>query len=870
MTRLPRLAAALLSLAAPRDDRPYVLADLEEEYLQIRLERGPVAARRWLWRQVLTSLVPLARSRKGDRMLSTIVSDLRYAARLARRGPLVTLSVVVAVGGGIAAATAIVSVMEGVFLRPLPFTRPEDLIQIGTIVERFGRAPEVNFLDIADLRAQAPSLAAVAEYDTWPGTARIDEGASAVSATVVSAGRDLARVLDVAASSGRVFVPDDFADGAARVALVTDRFWRARLGGDPAAVGRAIDVGADRARIVGVLPPSADRFPAGGADIWVPLTFSADSFLNQRGSIALSAIARLRHGAAIASARAEAGAIAARLAHVYPETNGSRRFAIDGLQDAMAGPVRPMALLLAGAIAMLLAIACANIANLLLARAQARRAELALRGAIGASRGRLLRQLWTETLALFGVAGAAGVALAQPLARAIVARYPEALPLAADVRLDARVLAIAAGVTLLAAVTAGLPLVRRVSSWSGAASLGAAARATAGRGERRLSGVLVAVQVALSVTLVFGGVIFARTLLNLAAVPPGFDPDGLVTVRASMPSAAADVVPRMLALQDALRDAAASLPGVEAAAHAMFIPFAPGSWGDGFARVGTTDRVGPDGPFAHFYMVSPEYLPVMRLPVLRGRGLAAEDNERAPRVIVVGDTFARRLFPGADAVGQRIAWNGETWEIVGVAADMRHGRLWNALDADVYVPRRQVPRASTWLLLRTPRPAAAVLGDLQRLAHAIDPGVILSDAEPMTDRLAASAAPERFRALVTSGLATLALALSLVGLHGVVAYAVTRRTREIGIRLALGERPAAVRIGVVLGALRAIAIGLVPGMAGAWWIGRLLDSSGIVRADLNLALVAVAVTFVVAGAIAAGGPAWRASRVDPIAALRAE
>ena len=600
----------------------------------------------------------------------------------------------------------------------------------------------------------------------------------------------------------------------------------------------------------------------------MPLTFSADSFLNQRGSIALSAIARLRHGAAVASARAEAGAIAARLAWAFPETNQSRRFAIDGLQDAMAGPVRPMALLLAGAIAMLLAIACANIANLLLARAQARSAELALRAAIGASRGRLLRQLWTETLALFGVAGAAGVALSQPLARAIVARYPEALPLAADVRLDARVLAIAAGVTLLAALTAGLPLIRRVSSWSAAASLGAPARATAGRGERRMAGVLVAVQVALSVTLVFGGVIFARTLLNLAAVPPGFDPEGLVTVRASMPSAAA--APRMLDLQDALRDAAASLPGVEAAAHAMFIPFAPGSWGDGFARVGTTDRVGPDGPFAHFYMVSPEYLPVMRLPILRGRGLADDDNERASRVIVVGDTFARRLFPAGDAVGQRIAWNGDTWEIVGVAADMRHGRLWNALDADVYVPRRQVPRASTWLLLRTRRPTAAVLGDLQRLAHAIDPDVIFSDAQPMMDRLAASAAPERFRALVTTGLAALALALSLVGLHGVVAYAVTRRTREIGIRLALGERPAALRAGVVLDALRAIAIGLVPGMAGAWWIGRLLDSSGLVRADLNLALVAVAATFVVAGAIAAAGPAWRASRVDPISALRAD
>jgi hypothetical protein len=246
------------------------------------------------------------------------------------------------------------------------------------------------------------------------------------------------------------------------------------------------------------------------------------------------------------------------------------------------------------------------------------------------------------------------------------------------------------------------------------------------------------------------------------------------------------------------------------------------------------------------------------------------DDDGAARVVVIGDAFARRLYPADDPIGKRLEWNGGTWEIVGVAGDVRHASLWDAVDLDVYVPRAQVPRANTWLLLRTSRPAAAVLAELQRQVNGIDAGIILSDARPMAERLSASAAPERFRAVITSALGVLALGLALVGLHGVVAYAVARRTREIGIRLALGERPTAVRLAVIGDALRAIMAGLVPGTAAAWWFGQWLDGTGVVRADLTMALASVAGIFAAAGMLAAIGPAWRASRVDPIAALRVE
>src|SRR5205085_1617590 len=266
--------------------------------------RGRRAARRWCWIQVAASLVPLAsrravlarrvRAERGDPMLASFAADLRYSARLARRAPLVTVSVIAAIGGGIAAATAIVSVMEGMFFQRLPFTRPAELVRISTVVERFGRAPEVNYLDANDIRQEAATLAGVAQYDVEPSTARIDADAPAMSVTMLYADPHLGALLDLHPAIGRGFVAADFADRAPAVALVTDRFWRERFGADPAAVGRPIEVGSDRARIVGILPRSADRFPAGGSDVWAPLIVSPGSFLNQRGSIALSAIARQR------------------------------------------------------------------------------------------------------------------------------------------------------------------------------------------------------------------------------------------------------------------------------------------------------------------------------------------------------------------------------------------------------------------------------------------------------------------------------------------------------------------------------------------------------------------------------------------------
>jgi putative ABC transport system permease protein len=540
---------------------------------------------------------------------------------------------------------------------------------------------------------------------------------------------------------------------------------------------------------------------------------------------------------------------------------------LDPLQEAMVGPIKPTMLLLGLSVAMLLAVACANIANLLLAQTHSRTLELATRGALGAAPARIARQLWTETLALFGLAGALGVAIAQPLATWLVARYPGTLPLAADVTLDGRVLAIAAASTLAAALLAGLPRVRRRRAPGSGGELRADARSGLTRGHRRLTNVFVAAQIAVSIVLLFGGLILLRTFINLTSTAPGFDPDEVIAIRAAIPPPPGGNAEAVVALQDRVRDAARSLPGVRAAAHAMFIPFAPGVWGDGYRRTGSDDPP-PRGPMAHFFMVSPEFFEVMRIPVRRGRGLLPSDRAGAPPSLVVSETFARQAFPGQDAVGRRLEWNDDTWEIVGVSGDVRHGALSDPLDADVYVPRRQVVRGNTWLLLASNRPAATVLGELQNRLKTIDPDIALSDAKTMATRLAESAAPARFRALVTGTLAGLTLFLAVVGLHGVVSYAVAQRTREFGVRLALGQRPGAMRREVMVDTLKTVAIGAVPGLCLAILAGQWLSSVVMVNADRTAMLAGVVGIFVVAALAAAAGPAWRASRVDPMVALR--
>jgi len=569
----------------------------------------------------------------------------------------------------------------------------------------------------------------------------------------------------------------------------------------------------------------------------------------------------------VAGAAAEVGTIAQRLAVAYPDTNAGRAAIVEPLQAAMVGPVRPMLIVIALAIAAVLAIACANIANLLLAQTWERGREFAVRASLGASRGRLVRLLLAESLGAYGIAGVAGVAMAPVLARALLARYPDAMPLAADVGLDGRVLLLALAVTLGAALIAGVPRLRALGREQHAGDLAEGARGLVGRAQRRTSAVLVVGQVALSIVVLLGAGALLRTFLQLSSVSTGLDARDVVTMRLTLPAAATASPEQTVRFQDAARDLAAALPGVERAAHAMFLPFTPGWWHDGYERVGQADTR-PNLPMADFYMVSPEYLKTVGVPIRRGRDLSPADDRGAP-VVVVSEALERRAFPGASALGKRLRWENRTWEIVGIAADTRHGSLWDPADSDVYVPRAQVVRDNTWLTLRTSRPADAVAAELRARLRGLDPAASITDVRRLSDRVAGSLAAERFRALLTGCLGSLALLLAAIGIYGVVSYAVSRRTREIGIRMALGQSRGSVLLRVLTGIWAMVASGVGIGAAvtlaasrsaEAWLPGLRVSEVGTMAAVIGL--------FFAVATIAALGPARRASRVDLVDALR--
>lgn len=780
------------------------------------------------------------------------------------------MAIVVAMTLGIGGTTAIVSVMECVFVTPLPFSNPDRLVQLGTSMRTLGSAPEVNALDARDWQAQSRTVPRIGLYDVENVTLVLDGIDTPIAASALLAGAGFTDVLEIHPALGRGFTNEDFAQGAAPVVVLGQRFWRDTFHGDPAVIGRSLRLGAARATIVGVWPDAADRFPAGGTALWTPLTYPADSFLNQRGSIALGALGRMAPDVEVDTARAELAAIAQRLALAYPQTNTGRSAIVESLQPAMVGPIGPMIAVMALSMAAVLAIACANIANLLLAQSSGRSRELAVRAALGATRGRVLRQLTAESLILFTVAGTLGVVMAPSLANVLIAQYPGALPLAADPRIDGRVLLIALGLTLTAAAIATIPQLRSAGRLQIAERLAHTARGLISPGQRRTAHLLIVTQVALSMVLLLGAGALLKTFVRLSTVATGLDAQQIVTMRVTLPSAARANAETTIQFQNAVRDLAAALPGVESAAHAMFLPFAAGGWRDGYARIGTTDAP-PNLPMADFFMVSHEYLATLGIAIRRGRAVSSQDDASAAPVLVVNEAFAARAFPGEDAIGRRLQWNNRTWEIVGIAADTRHASLWTGPDPDVYVPRAQNIRANTWLVVRTSRPASAIAAEVSTRLRTLDGSAAITDVRRMSERIGDSASLERFRALITGALGSLALVLAVIGIYSVVSYTVSRSTRDIGIRLALGQtRGSAIRQ-VLAGIWVVMGFGMTIGASVTLLFGRAIEAR-IPGMDVRdpVTLLAVSMLFLATATLAAYGPARRASRVDVLDALRAE
>ena len=809
--------------------------------------------------------------------MTTLGQDLRYAARLLWKSPGFAAVAIGTLALGIGATTAIFSLVRAVLLEPLPFA---DADRVVNVMETWkGRRGNVAGGMFQDLRTRSRSfdrLAAVRYADM--SFAEKDSAERVVGARVTE---DFFGVFGVAPQLGRVFRPDEDRPGAEKVAVVSHRLWTARLGGVPDVLGRSLRLDGEPYTIVGVMPRSFD-YTRDNEEVWVPAALPAQT-LADHDNHNLVLFGLLKPGVAAAAAQADASAVAAGIRREHPQDASERDFRIQPVRDILVERYSDRLWILFGAVGLVLLIACLNVSNMLLARGSLRARELTVRSAVGASRARIARQLFTENLALALLAGALGVLGASAAVGALVAASPADVPRVDQAAVDARALGFALAASLASALLFGMAPVMRASRGDLQAGLRDAGRGVrAGGGRDRLRAALVASQVALVLPLLVGAGLLIRTAIHLQRVEPGFDPRGVLSARVSLPRAGyaspAAVSQTLTRVVEELERS----PGVAAAALTTQVPLGPGGNSNGLVAEAATLDV-TKAVDSRLRIVTPGYLRAMGIPVLRGRGFDARDVAGAQRVMIVSRGLAARLWPGAEALGKRVACcegsrEDPMWKtVVGIAGDTRS----RGLDADAYpefyLPVGQTPfegwdwvqRSVTFVAKASNGDAGSLAGSMRAAVRAAAPGVPAYDLQTMEERLRESLAQERFNTLLLVSLGVVGLLLAAVGIYGIVAYFVAARTTEFGIRMALGATARDIVSATARHALPPVAAGLLAGIAAALGASRWLSSSlhGVSPADpatfatvvLVLAAAAAAATFV---------PARRAARIDPSSALR--
>jgi len=797
--------------------------------------------------------------------MDTLVQDLRYAARRLGRAPAFTLAAVATLALGIGANTAMFSVVRAVLLRPLPYPDPDRLLRI-----RRGSSAA----DLRDLAEQGGSFEGFAGYRPQFFDLPGEPLAERLDGLLVTG--DALRLFGIAPALGRMLNAADDRAGAEKVVVVSDRFWRQRLGADPGAVDRSVRFVSGTYRVVGVMPQGFE-VPEASADVYAAQWTESGREAEARGAHTLYGFARLRPGVTLVQAQAEVDATAKRLAALYPVENRDRRFLLAPQHALLVSDVRPALLLLSGAVGFVLLIAGVNVVNLLLARAADRQREMAIRASLGAGRGRLLRQLLVESVLLSAIGGLAGLVVGWWAVGVIVALGQDQVPALRTVRLDPWVLAFTAGVSVLTGILFGLVPGLHAARDSVAPALKEGARAIDGPGRERLRRLLVASEIALSVVLLAGAGLLLRSLHRLQSVDPGFQTERLLTFKL-LPMKSYRDIPQRTAFFEAVLDRVRALPGVTSVAATSELPFDPAKVPQNFIIEGEPAIEEGREPEVMSRGVSPGYFRTLGIPIKRGRDLETSDAATAEPVGIVNESAVRTLFHGGDPIGRRVAWARATprvWiRVVGVAGDVRG----DGLDADdtsaLYTPMAQEPRAwRTWMhvVVRTSVSPAALINPIKREVARVDKDVPVTKLQAMDLLLARSFGARHFSLALMGAFAVVALVLAAVGIYGVMAYAVSRRTREIGLRMALGARAQDV-VRLVLGQAMAVTLGGVAvGLAGALALRRLVASMlfGVGPGDpATLLVVAVLLALV---ALAAGYvPARRAARVDPSVALRAE
>ena len=796
--------------------------------------------------------------------MDSVLQDIRYAVRRLSIGPGFTLAVVLTLAVGIGGAAATFSIVDAAVLRPLPFPDPDRLVRLRDVTpkgEPFS-VSEPEYLDYAARLQTFASLAAMKPLQlTMTGVgeaARLD--AAAVSASLFP-------MLGIGAERGRLFSADEDRDGVQpSVVVLSHAIWRQRFGADPAAVGRVIRLDGRAFTIVGVVPETA-AFPPPQADVWIPLAASA---LSDRTDKWLDLIGRLAPGASLRTAQADAAQVAAGLASEHVSATGwSAR--VDPLQDWLVGPgLRRMVWVLLGAVGALLALACANIAGLLMTRAASRRTEMGVRTAMGAERTRLVRQLITENLLLGTIGGAAGLLLASWILAGLSTLLGDLLPLGRIARMDGRAIAVTVGIMLASTVGFGLLPALHAARTDVQSALRAESRSATPAG-RRWSSALVSMQVALAMLLLVGSLLLLGSFARLSHVDAGFDAANVLTVPLSLPDSRYPEDARPAFFRNMLARLAA-VPGVELSSATATNPFRQWGYVNDVTPEEQAATAPPSGLLqAGWRSVTPGFFDTLRVPILSGRTFTDADREGAPGVVIVSASLAARLWPGQPAVGHRLYWggvDGDTREVVGVVGDIRDVKLDAPVTPMLYLAYGQLPLENMTVLLRTRPGVAGVAEGVRRAFRAIDPALPITEIRPLDANRAAAISAPRFRTVMLGVFGLVALLLASIGLYGVVAFTVAQRRREIAIRVALGARPAQVtrlffRRGLWL-SLTGAAAGLVLAWIGAGVLRTLLFETEPrdPRVFVAAAAVLMAVTL-----LASYLPARRAADLDPLEGL---
>ncbi len=817
-----------------------------------------------------------ARDARGTRIVEDGMQDVKYGLRMLAKNPVFTLVAVVTLALGIGANTAIYTVVESVLLDPLPFRNPGELVALYSENEAEGQLKGMSSpMDFDDWRHQNHTFAAMAAY--WPtaGTVTEDDG-NPTRVQVVYTTEDFFDVLGASPVMGRTFTPED-GPGSHAVAIVSYGFWQRRFGGDPSVVGSAITLDGAPMEVIGVLRGD-QTFPL-DADLWINMTWPMQ--IQSRFARWMSAIGRLKSADGMEAARGDLASLGARLAEENPRSNQGWSIRAEFLHDELVGDTGSALWILLAATGLVLLIACANVANLLLSRSEVRAREIAVRAAFGAGRWRLVRQLLVESLLLSGAGALVGLGLGWVGLRGLLAVAPVSLPYEERIGLDGTVLAVVVGVSVITGVLFGLAPVARLLGRDVQGAVRDGGRTTGSASRHRVQNVFVVSQLALAVMVVTGAGLLVRSFDNLRAVDTGFSSSGILTMELDVPPAVAPNDTAVIEFYAQFRDRLARLSGVEVVGDAASLPLETDY---DYRQPFRMDVELPSDQENRAYLrpVAPGFFEALRTPVVEGRLFDERDALGSAGVAVVNEAFVRRFFPDGSPLGTTVrgtsyrfgplgAVDVDSCEIVGVVKDLRYAGLRDAAQPAIYFSGLQSSLRRRTLVVRATVPPATLLPAVRRELSALSGRVALTRVQSMDDVVAAARSRDRFSTLLFTLFGLVALTLAAVGVYGVLAYAVAQRSNEVGIRMALGADRADVRAMILKDGARLVAVGLVLGLVGSLALSGLMGTQlyGVDPRDPEVLAVVSAVLLGV-GLLASLVPAWRATRVDPVVAMRAQ